>query len=187
MKISKLILYFCGISGLNTKLNRGLFFIFILLILSLNVNAGISFHTGQTVSYNNYDDAYLDGVSKAFIDGGCGTGTVLDPHTNLCWTKADNGATVAWTTAVAYCPTLSTGGYYDWYLPNILELSTMIDYSRTDYQNPAFTWAASDSVYWSSTTSPKDTAKTFFVSTSGGHYGPIAKTSTFYARCVREW
>ena len=46
-----------------------------------------------------------------------------DPATGLMWTKKDTGDSISWQQAVNYCRNLRLGGYDDWRLPTIDELS----------------------------------------------------------------
>ena len=50
-----------------------------------------------------------------------------DASTDLMWTKEDNGSGVSWTEAVSYSKKLTLGGYSDWRLPTIGELSALYD------------------------------------------------------------
>ncbi|MGD0680827.1 MAG: DUF1566 domain-containing protein [Terracidiphilus sp.] len=50
-----------------------------------------------------------------------------DPETRLMWTKKDNGSDVNWQKAKIYCRNLRLGGYSDWRLPAIDELSEIYD------------------------------------------------------------
>lgn len=50
-----------------------------------------------------------------------------DPETRLMWTKKDNGSDVNWQKARNYCQNLRLGGYSDWRLPAIDELSEIYD------------------------------------------------------------
>jgi hypothetical protein len=50
-----------------------------------------------------------------------------DPDTRLMWTKKDNGSNVNWQKARIYCQNLRLGGYSDWRLPAIDELSEIYD------------------------------------------------------------
>ncbi|WP_237157035.1 DUF1566 domain-containing protein [Photobacterium rosenbergii] len=93
-------------------------------------------------------------------------GTVTDKATGLTWQQADSGSGMDWPTALEYCENLELAGNSDWRLPNIKELQSIVDYSKSpDTSNSA----AIDSVfevtpfvneggkqdypnYWSSTT-----------------------------------
>ncbi len=47
----------------------------------------------------------------------------IDPATKLMWTNRDNGIYVNWNQAEAYCKSLRVGGYSNWRLPTINELT----------------------------------------------------------------
>jgi hypothetical protein len=115
--------------------------------------------TGQKTSYATGDDGDLErGVAwpdPRFTDQG--DGTVTDNLTGLMWMKNANlaGGTKTWQGALDYVKTLSTGGHFDWRLPNRKELFSLIDRSRYDTALPVdhpFQNVQSD-YYWSSTTS----------------------------------
>lgn len=53
------------------------------------------------------------------------------PGTGLVWARADNGATVTWHKAKAYCEQATTGGFDDWRLPEMAELAKLGDPSRS--------------------------------------------------------
>jgi hypothetical protein len=94
-----------------------------------------------------------------------GNGTITDRATGLTWTQNDNGDGVIWDEALSYCEALNLGGTGDWRLPNIKELQSIVDFSRSpDATNspaidPLFTLTPivdelgqNDWGYWSSTT-----------------------------------
>lgn len=54
-------------------------------------------------------------------------GEWVDQQTGLMWTLTDNGAFVNWNAAADYCRALRTGGFSDWRLPSIDELSQIAD------------------------------------------------------------
>lgn len=58
-------------------------------------------------------------------------GTITDEATGLIWMQDDNGAGLLWGDALSYCETLSLGGSDDWRLPNVKELHSIVDYSRS--------------------------------------------------------
>jgi len=64
-----------------------------------------------------------------FVDNG--DGTITDRATGLIWMQDDNGVGVLWQDALNYCETLSLGRADDWRLPNIKELHSVVDYSRS--------------------------------------------------------
>jgi len=167
--------------------------------------AAAQFHSGQTKCWNTFgdvitctgtgQDADVDGTSKSYTDNGCGTGTVLDNHTNLCWQKDDQDART-WEDALNYCNDLSLGGHSDWHLPTRLEGVTMLDYSCDsdspahcygDFQNNALIWdsVGDNDTFWLSTTKPDNTSYAYRLNTNYGNIYALDKTILYYVRCVR--
>ena len=148
---------------------------------------GVELHTGQTASYETGDDASVDNTAKSYIFGGSGIRT--DTHTGLMWLQADGGTTTrTWSDSIDYCNNNLTGGYTDWRLPTLVELVTMFDYGRSDYQNGALSWSTPSRFYWSSTTT-RFVDKAFVVGASvgAGAMGVYPKSyDSFYLRCVRS-
>lgn len=104
-----------------------------------------------------------------------GDGTVTDAATGLMWMKVDSGALKAgrkkdgklnWQEALKWAENLEYAGHSDWRLPNVKELQSIVDYTRSPATtksaaiNPVF--AATSFVaeggkkdfanYWSNTT-----------------------------------
>lgn len=50
---------------------------------------------------------------------------VFDSHSGLMWASQDNGKDIDWYDAEQYCAEFEAGGYTDWRLPDIKELSTL--------------------------------------------------------------
>jgi hypothetical protein len=115
--------------------------------------------TGQTTIYATGDDGDLQkGVAwpdPRFTDNG--DDTVTDNLTHLIWTQNVNiYGQINWSEALTSCDSCNVGGYDDWYLPNVRELNSLIDYGGAQYQKlPAghpFTGSMGSSYfYWSST------------------------------------
>lgn len=121
-----------------------------------------------------------------------GNGTVTDSGTNLMWLRAEGGF-MPWDDALSYCGGLSLGGYSDWRLPNIKELESLTDDTRSD---PAidthFLTDAHASAYWSSTTSADGPNDAWGVFVFDGIVIGIRKNVSYYhkdhrfnVRCVR--
>lgn len=64
-----------------------------------------------------------------FVDNG--DGTITDNATGLMWMQNDNGTGILWENALSYAENFSYAGYSDWRLPDIKELQSIIDYSRS--------------------------------------------------------
>lgn len=69
-----------------------------------------------------------------------GDGTVTDEATGLTWAKVDSGHLKAgdkedgrlnWEQALRWCEELQYAGHSDWRLPNIKELHSLVDYTRS--------------------------------------------------------
>ncbi len=57
--------------------------------------------------------------------------TITDRATRLTWMQDDSGSGMNWSDALAYCEDLDFAGSGDWRLPNVKELQSIIDYSRS--------------------------------------------------------
>ncbi|MDP8254673.1 MAG: DUF1566 domain-containing protein [Candidatus Alcyoniella australis] len=71
------------------------------------------------------------GVNQ-FVDNG--DGTITDQATGLMWMQNDSGSGVDWENALAYAQTQNEAnylGYTDWRLPNVKELQSIVDYTRS--------------------------------------------------------
>ena len=158
-------------------------------------NASLSwfanFYYGHVNSGSMTDPHYVRCVrgqqqnSLSFTDNG--DGTVKDNVTGLIWQQGES-STMSWETALSTCETSNLSGYTDWRLPNIRELSSIVDDLRA---NPAIDIVvfpgALSSQYWSSTTAAGYTAGAWSVGfSSNGQVGGYTKTSYNYnIRCVR--
>ena len=60
-----------------------------------------------------------------------GDGTITDAATALMWAQDDEGLQVNWEDALAHAGSASVGGYNDWRVPNVKELQSIVDYSRS--------------------------------------------------------
>jgi len=139
--------------------------------------------------------AGADWPARRFTDNR--DGTVSDNLTGLVWLKDANCTDTAggvargsgaldWPSALAWSNNLSDGkcglsdnsAAGDWRLPNIVELRSLIDYSRHDpalpgghpFANVLSIW------YWSSTTNPVYTAGAYNVGMSRGSIHVTGKT-----------
>ena len=131
-------------------------------------------------------------ADQQFIDNG--DGTISDLSTGLMWAKdgngpgCNNGGTLDWEDAVDFAEALEFAGYDDWYLPEIKELETIVDYSAA---NPAIDPTAfpncQSSYYWSSTTHAHFTDYAWFVYFYDGYVIYDAKTNEYYVRPVRQY
>jgi len=71
-----------------------------------------------------------------FVDNA--NGSITDNATGLTWTQNDSQAGMNFETALNYCENLDYAGSTDWRLPNVKELQSIVDYSRSpDTSNSA--------------------------------------------------
>ena len=64
-----------------------------------------------------------------FVDNG--NNTITDNATNLMWTQSDGGEKMDWEHALAYAESATLAGYNDWRLPNVKELQSIVDYTKS--------------------------------------------------------
>ncbi|MDD3466275.1 MAG: DUF1566 domain-containing protein [Campylobacterales bacterium] len=100
--------------------------------------------------------------------------------------NTNNRKAGSWEYAKGYCQNLSLGGKKDWRLPNIYELSTITDNTKSEkpYIIDGFENTASG-YYWSSTTYVAGTTYAWNVNFDGGFVLDVGKTYSYYVRCVR--
>lgn len=127
----------------------------------------------------------LPGVSAAGSLTDNVNGTVTDSGTLLIWQQGESSA-MTWEAALVYCEGLIVAAQTDWRLPNIKELSSLVDNTRI---NPAINTAmfpnANSWSYWSSTTYANDASKAWQIEFySGSSYAQV-KTNLYHVRCVR--
>ncbi len=60
-----------------------------------------------------------------------GDGTITDNATGRMWAQSDGGAELEWQDALAFAEDSELGGFTDWRLPNVKELQSIVDYSRS--------------------------------------------------------
>jgi peptidoglycan hydrolase-like protein with peptidoglycan-binding domain len=58
-------------------------------------------------------------------------GTVKDTKTDLMWASKDNGEDINWKDAKRYCENYRGGGYMDWRMPTLDELTGLYDKSES--------------------------------------------------------
>ncbi|MBF0117244.1 MAG: DUF1566 domain-containing protein [Desulfobacterales bacterium] len=154
--------------------------------------------TGQTTSYTAGDDgAVQKGAAWStprFTDNG--NGTVTDNNTGLIWLKDANCFTRrTWAQGLSDCAALANGSCSltdgsqagDWRLPNIKELKSLIDYSKSLPALPSshlFSNIQSTS-YWSSTTLSSNTDNAFYINLDYGSFEALSKTNSYYVLPVR--
>ncbi len=115
--------------------------------------------------------------------------TVRDEATGLEWQRTDDGVRRDWRGALEHCARLDLAGHADWHLPNVAELTGIVEYGGAPAGaatiDRVFTDARPD-LYWTST--PNDGAPTlsWSVSFNLGVVDGVTTSGITYARCVRH-
>jgi hypothetical protein len=126
-----------------------------------------------------------------------GEPTVEDIATGLTWQQraSDHPMTMNWGAALRHCEELTWAGVDDWRLPDVVELSTIVDERRT--AAPAINtlyFVGFDGAfgYWTSTTARQAAGSAYVLyfneqdTTVGrGGTGVVNKTASMRALCVR--
>ncbi len=91
-----------------------------------------------------------------FVDNN--DGTVTDNATGLMWQQADSEIGLDWPAALEYAKNATIGGYSDWRLPNVKELQSIVDYTRSPSASNADNLGpAIDTDYFQTTELPSGT------------------------------
>jgi len=110
-------------------------------------------------------------------------GIITDSNSGLQWQDNSIGSESTWQSAIDRCEMLILGNYTDWRLPNIRELNSLVDRSKTNPTiNLVFQNIISD-FYWSSTTISQGIA--WYSNFLDGQDGFDFDNSSNYVRCVR--
>ncbi len=113
---------------------------------------------------------------------------VTDNITKLQWQDDDtvSSSEKSWGDALAYCEELTLGEYNDWRLPNIKELTSIVDDTRVSpsIDIDAFEHVASYN-YWSSTTYAGNSSNAWGVDFDSGVQNYYDRSNGGYVRCVR--
>ena len=97
--------------------------------------------------------------------------TIEDDQTDLEWEQGSaSPGGYTWVNALAYCDNLDFGGHQDWRLPNVMEISSLVDELKTDAPaiNTTFFNGLFNSIqFWTSTTDPKNPSTAYAIKFSG--------------------
>ena len=111
---------------------------------------------------------------------------VLDKVTGLEW-QSNDGGSMTWQQGMQYCEQLKFGGNTDWRLPNVKELASLQDYSRSK-PTSSFPGSISQHLYGyhTSTTQRNYSNSSWYVLFEyGGIIGGQGKTGVKPVKCVR--
>lgn len=107
---------------------------------------------------------------------------VTDSVTRLIWTK-EYSSVVTWVNALSYCETLDYGGYAYWRLPNVNELKTLVNITKSD---PASDFPSMPSIsFWSSSSYVNNANYAWAVNFDYGVVSMSGKSFSVVAKCVR--
>lgn len=151
--------------------------------------------TGQTNIYVDYDDGYYrkgETLPATRFAVQANTNCILDNLTGLIWAR---NATVIgltnWASGITLCEALDYGGRTDWRMPNIKEMSSLLDLENNSPPlptgHPFLNVTVNANYYWwSSTTSDRATTYAQRVHTLdgyGAHGLKTANTTVFAWPC----
>lgn len=126
-------------------------------------------------------------ASAEYIDNG--NGTVTDTGSCLMWQQATASGMNLFLDYNSYCHNLALGGYSDWRLPTVRELSILVD-STINTSGPTGKKFFPDTGplnYWSSTTRPVSSQLWTVLFYSGSsHDTKVREDAGRVVRCVRD-
>ena len=124
-------------------------------------------------------------IANRFVDNG--DGTVTDQLTDLMWVKSPGSTASSWEDAILLSEYNTTGGHTDWRLPNIKEIRSLNDETRTQpsVSTTAFPGIA-QSKFWSSTTLPNQSSKAWYYDNQFGITTYDVKSATHLVWMVRS-
>lgn len=145
----------------------------------------------ETISQTEYDKAIKEYVDKKYPERVKAWKEMqrqkeIITLDGLMWQDNEDAKTIQrdWTGAKEYCEDLTLGGLYDWRLPNIDELKSIVDEDRSPTIKKEFRNTAS-SVYWSSSRHVSDSEYAWYLYFYNGFQSSNSKAYNFYVRCVR--
>lgn len=108
---------------------------------------------------------------------------IYDGATQLVWEKAGAQEKVTYAEAEFYCKALSNKSGYNWRLPKVKELATLVDENR--YRPSIYpVFQTQSRMYWSSTLNAADDKFVWLVNFSDSHIHSFLKKTQYYVRCT---
>ena len=111
-------------------------------------------------------------------------GVVKDNNSKLSWQDSNIANSKSWTQAIEYCENLNLDGKSDWRLPNINELSSIVDYNSNSNLDKIFKYRSKD-IYWSSTSHAANASIAWAIDFDSGSNTYKDKSKKYSLRCVR--
>ena len=117
-------------------------------------------------------------------------GVVTDSRTNLEWQDdySDNSNNIkktTWQSVIDYCEDLNLDSKSDWRLPNLNELTSLVDDTRSNPSINSSFQNTNSYYYWSSTSFSSNNDTAWIVLFVDGLQSNSTKDSNLYVRCVR--
>jgi hypothetical protein len=142
----------------------------------------ISDPTPRALQYVDNGDFTVTDTLRGLVWQQCSSGQINDA------TCSGSPTSYNWANAIANCENLTLAGFTDWRLPNINELSSIIDYTSTTLKNQVyFPGSSGNGGYWSSTTFSTSPSYAWYVGLADGAItgGQNKTTVSHHVRCVR--
>ncbi len=123
-----------------------------------------------------------------------GDGTISDNKMWLMWQQGDDDVMRNWNDAQKYCSSLDLGGYFDWRVPTINELESIVDKSYTptidnnyfkETKSGDYGSSKNSIAYWSSTKLSSNDSIAWEVLFQDGTSSNGNINNINYIRCVR--
>lgn len=125
------------------------------------------------------------GLSAIILADLSKTGNIVtDTTTGLQW-QDNETVNKKWDEAIDYCEALNLDGYDDWRLPNIKELTSLVDDNNV---NPSISSVFEHTIsgyYWSSTTYSGGSDVAWGILFDSGAQSTYGKRGGPYVRCAR--
>ena len=125
-------------------------------------------------------------ITAIYADFSKSGNIVTDSTTVLQWQDDAIGSTMTWAEAIDHCEDLTLDAHSDWRLPNLKELTSLVDDSRVSPSiNIGVFEYTESSICWSSTTYAGDANYAWSVNFNRGYQSNNTKSHSYYVRCVR--
>ncbi len=114
-------------------------------------------------------------------------GSVIDVATGLSWQRDVDDVDRNFFQATSFCENLRLANSSEWRLPNVKELSSIIDFRRHNPSIDTTTFRTNSSTlrFWTSTVLADQIGFAYLVDFANGTSDTSAVTNQFRARCVR--
>ncbi len=124
--------------------------------------------------------------NQASVDVEPASGVVTDLVTGLVWQR-EALEELDWEGAKTYCDGLQVGAFSDWRLPSLIELVSVVDYSKNNLalDLSAFLGPAVSPTYWTASSYGPNPANAWTIDFTVGLPKPRSKAEVRWVRCVR--